>query len=192
MKTFTFRIGQLLIAATFICSCNTKLISIHGYNNDYDKLSESGKSRIHTLTSFRILENAEVYVVDPVSLKEEIARHPKSLVVLYSTNCNSSSCQTISSYEKFASNNGYHLFLTMISYEGVEQAIAQNPTCPIFVVDNDYYNEKRRFIYERYFLNDLIDYPTHTKYKDIPDEMENARLFFYENGKLVNVSKEIP
>ena len=192
MRAFAFQIGHLLVAAAFICSCNTRLISIHGYYNDYDKLSESGKAKIHTFTSFNTMENAEVYVINPVSLKEEIARHPKSLLAIYSTGCDSSVCQTISSYEKFASNNGYHLFLTMISYEGVEQAIAQNPTCPIFVVDNDYYNENRRFIYERYFLNDLIDYPTHTRYKDIPDQMENARLFFYENGKLVNVSKEIP
>ena len=192
MKTFGFRIGRLLIATTFICSCCTGLISIQGYYNDYDKLSESGKAKVHTLTSFNNLKDAEVYVIDPVTLKEEIAKHPMSIVVMYSTGCNSSTCQSISSYEKFATDNGYHLFLTMISYEGVEQAIAQNPTCPIFVVDNNYYNENRRFIYERYFLNDLIDYPTHTKYKDIPDEMENARLFFYENGKLVNVSREIP
>lgn len=192
MKALAFHIGYLLIAVTFVCSCSTKLISIHGYNNDYDKLSELGRAKIHTLTNFNILENAEVYVVAPVSLKEEIARHSKSVVVLYSTTCNSSDCQTISSYEKFAADNGYRLFLTMISYEGVEQAIAQNPTSPIFVVDNDYYKENRRFIYERYFLNDLIGYPTHTKYKDIPDEMENARLFFYEEGRLVNVLDRIP
>lgn len=173
--------------------CNVKLIVIEGYTNDYDKLNDSLKALVHPLVNFDSLEAENIYLITPELLKAELARHEKSIVyIFYGEGCNSEFCRKpISFYEQFAADGGCQLFVVLTSYLPVEQAVTQKPNVPLFVVDNDYYNERRRFIYERYFLNDLIGYPTCTRYKDIPDEFKLANLFMYEYDKFVGVCDSI-
>ena len=72
----------IIIAAIFLSSC-----SIEGFTNDYNKLSKSEKSLVHKMTCFDSLRPGEVYRINPVMLKEELSRHPKSLVSLYNVDC---------------------------------------------------------------------------------------------------------
>ncbi len=187
-----FRLICFVTVLTACHACNTRLIVVYGYDNDYHKLNDSMKALVHPLTSFDSLEVGRVYMINPELLKAELAHHPKSLVRLYSKGCNFPTCQQNPFCEQFADENGYRLFLIMTSYDALEQSIKQNPTHPLFVIDNDYYKENRRFIYERYFLNDLVGYPTRTRYKDIPEKYVKASLFMYEYDKFVDVLDVLP
>lgn len=66
----------------------------------------------------------------------------------------------------------------------------QSSDFPLFVIDNEYYGEQHRFIYERYFTNELMGLPRKTKYKDIPEEMD-GQLYYFEFGNLIKVANEL-
>ena len=180
----------IIIAAIFLSSC-----SIEGFTNDYNKLSKSEKSLVHKMTCFDSLRPGEVYRINPVMLKEELSRHPKSLVSLYNVGCSSPSCPvvpTMTELAQFADAHDCHLFLIMTNYIPIRYCPdIYSVSIPIYVIDNKYYREIRRYKYERYFLNDMIGYPTFTKYKDIPEEYQFPRLFVFEGDSIVGVIKDL-
>ena len=177
------------ILILFCQSCG--LVEISGYYNDYDKLTDAQKAVVHDFSGFDNAKLGCVYKIDIEQLKAELAIQPKSMVYLFSS-CNCGECIPLSVYEQYANDNGYNIIFVLRDYHELGKTLEQNIAHPIFVIDNDYYHENRRFIYERYFLNDLLGNPTKTKYKDIPEELQMASLFFYEKGKLVKTLNKLP
>lgn len=178
------------LSFAFVSCGNVQLVKVVGYNNDFAELTEEQKALVCSLVSFDNAELGKVYKVNPEQLKSELRNHEKSLVYVFSKGCNGAFCKRLSHYERYADENGYALFLVMRSYIAMPDALAQQPNCPLFVIDDDYFNEHRRFIYERYFANEMKGLPRKTKYKDIPENMQGDLLFF-ERGRLIKVSEEI-
>ena len=190
-KDFIFRIllyVQLFLVSEVFVSCG--MVKVVGYDNDFEELTEEQKGLVCELERFDQTEVGKVYKINPEQLKSELRNHPKSLVYVFSKTCNSSVCQSLSYYEQYAANNGYALFLVMKSYYAMPNAIMQQPDCPLFVIDDEYFNEHRRFIYERYFMNEMMGLPRKTKYKNIPDGMQGDLLFF-ERDQLILVSESL-
>lgn len=189
-------ISRLLLACVvFITMIGFHSCSIEGYTNDYNKLSSSEKALIHHIAKSDSLHAGEVYVIDPLTLKNELSHYPKTLVSLYNVGCSSSTCKVIPSMSdiaKFAEDHDCHLFLIMTDYNPIRYCTDINSiSFPIYVIDNSYYKENRRYKYERYFLNDLIGYPTHTKYEDIPEEYQLSLLFVFEHDNLIGVMDDL-
>ena len=178
------------LSFAFVSCGNVRLIKVVGYNNDFGELTEEQKTLVCNLVSFDSTELGKVYKVNPVQLKSELCNHAKSLVYVFSRSCNSMVCKPLSYYEQYAAKNGYVLFLVIRNYISMPDALAQQPNCPLFVIDDDYFNEHRRFIYERYFTNEMMGLPRKIKYKDIPKNRQGDLLFF-ECGRLIKVSEEI-
>lgn len=171
------------IALAFV-SCG--MVKVVGYNNDYDELTKEQKGLVYDLERFDQTEVGKVYKINPEQLKAELRNHPKSLVYVFSRGCNSGACKSLSYYEQYAAQNGYALFLVMKSYIAMPEALEQHLDCPLFVIDDDYFNEHRRFIYERYFTNEMMGLPRKTKYKNIPENMQ-GNLLFFERDQLIKV-----
>lgn len=74
----------------------------------------------------------------------------------------------------------------MVSYLHLGQTTEQNFKSPLFVIDNDYYNEKKKSKYFVYFENELMGKPKNEKYNYL------GSLYFFENGIFKNVYKELP
>lgn len=182
-------VGVIFVAMTGLLSC-----SIEGYTNDYNKLSASEKALVHQLTNFDSLHAGEVYAINPISLKKELSHHSKSLVSLYNVGCSSSSCKVVPSMSdmaKFAEDHDCQLFIIMTDYNPIRHCADRNISFPIYVIDDSFYGEKRRYKYERYFLNDLVGYPTHTKYENIPEEYQLSLLFVFEHDSLIGVMDDL-
>lgn len=184
---FLFCVQIFAVSLAFV-SCG--MVKVVGYNNDYDELTEEQKDLVYDLERFDQTEVGKVYKINPEQLKAELLNHPKSLVYVFSRGCNSAVCKTLSYYEQYATKNEYSLFLVMKSYIAMPEALEQHLDCPLFVIDDDYFNEHRRFIYERYFTNEMMGLPRKTKYKNIPENMQGDLLFF-ERDQLTKVSESL-
>ena len=187
-KTCFLRCFVFLAIALVFVSCG--MVKVVGYNNDYDELTEEQKGLVYDLDRFDRTEVGKVYKINPELLKAELRNHPKSLVYVFSRGCNSEACKSLSYYVQYAAKNGYTLFLVMKSYIAMPEALEQHLDCPLFVIDDDYFNEHRRFIYERYFTNEMMGLPRKTKYKNIPENMQ-GNLLFFERDQLIKVSESL-
>lgn len=183
---------HLLLFAFVLLNCSScGIIEVSGYYNDYDKLTEAQKSVVFGFQGFNNAKRGCVYKINPEQLKAELAIQPKSLVYLFSS-CGCGECIPLSVYEQYANDNGYSIIFVLRDYYKLGNSLEQDIAHPLFVIDNDFYHENRRFIYERYFLNDLLGNPTKMKYKDMPEEQQMASLFFYEKGNLVKTLQKLP
>lgn len=183
---------HLLLLAFVLLNCSScGIIEVTGYYNDYDKLTEAQKAVVHDFQGFDNAKLGCVYKINPEQLKAELAIQPKSMVYLFSS-CGCGECIPLSVFEQYANDNGYNIIFVLRDYYKLGNTLEQNIAHPIFVIDNDYYQENRRFIYERYFLNDLLGNPTKMKYKDMPEELQMVSLFFYEKGELVKTLQKLP
>ena len=185
---FVLRCFVFLAIALTVVSCG--MVKVVGYNNDYDELTEEQKALVYDLERFDQTEAGKVYKLNPEQLKAELRNHPKSLVYVFSRGCNGEACKSLSYYEQYAAKNRYALFLVMRSYVAMPEALEQHLDCPLFVIDDEYFNEHRRFIYERYFTNEMMGLPRKTKYKNIPDDMQ-GNLLFFERDQLIKVSESL-
>jgi hypothetical protein len=161
--------------------------TIQGLTNDYGKLSESQKSLISPLINFENLENEKIYIINPIQLKEELRKHPKSLVYVFTNGCVSKSCLPMNVYKNYAETNGYKLFLVMNGYVKLNETLDQHAEVPYFSIDNEFYGVSNRTKYSNYFENELMGIPKDTKHKTYP-----GNLFFFENGEFKNVYRELP
>lgn len=73
---------SLIIICIFLINC-----TIQGLTNDYKKLSVEQKSLILPLKSFEDLENGKIYSLNSTQLKEELKKHPKSIVYVFTNGC---------------------------------------------------------------------------------------------------------
>ncbi|HLV24632.1 MAG TPA: hypothetical protein VKY36_07635 [Moheibacter sp.] len=173
----------LSIFSLFTYSC----IQVYGLTNDYGKLPEEQKSLISPLESFENLENGKIYTLNSNQLKEELKKHPKSLVYVFTNGCTSKYCLPMNVYISYAEANDYQLFLVMNGYGRLNETLDQEAEVPYFAIDNEFYSVTNRSKYFRYFENELMDLPKETKHKEYP-----GNLFFFENGEFQNVSIELP
>lgn len=181
----------VVLALSMLMSCGQfGLIQIVGYYNDFESLDQEQKQRVRDLDGFDNLEQGLVYKINPLQLKAELANHPRSLVYVYSVGCDSSVCKPLAFYERYAEQKGYDVFFVMRSYYSMPKSLEQQSVHPLFVIDDSFYHERRRFVYERYFVNDMLGIKTETKYKDVPIDLQGSFLFF-ERDKLVKVANKL-
>lgn len=181
-------ISYILIVFTLIsCSINGSLVT--GLTSDYKKLSPDEQSKLLNLVRFDSIDNQHIYKINGVQLKNELQKHSKSLVYIFTNGCTSRLCLPMSNYENFAKENNYKLFLVMSGFGNLNETTKQRSevfTAPLFSIDNDFYDSNIRNNYTRYFENDLRGIARKEKPK-----WEGA-LFFFESGKLVSVNRELP
>ena len=185
---FTKVLFLLAVPLLFI-SCGS-LVEVNGLTNDFDKLSETQKALVVPFESFEATEAGFVYKVTASELKSGLKDCPKAMVRVFNPKCSSNSCQPMSYYQQYADDNGIYLIQVMISYAGFEEAILQSTDKPLFVIDDAAYGSKLRPVYERYFINELLDLPRKTKYDDIPENM-TGQIYFFEFGTLKEVKTEL-
>jgi len=162
---------------------------IIGLTNDFAKLNPAHKELIYPFRKIEEVEIGKIYKINALQLKEEIRKHPRSIVYIFDNGCSSPVCLPLYTYELYAQAHGYKLFLVMTGYNDLEKTLNQKIEIPLFAIDNEYYNKNFRNAYTRYFTNELLGYPINTKYKE---RELRGNLFFYENGKIIDVFLELP
>lgn len=177
------KIINLILLSSFTIFLNC---TIYGLTNDYTKLTQNEKILISKFESFEKLEIQKIYQINPKQLKKEIQKHPKSLVYVFKNGCTSKLCLPMNVYINFAEVNDYQLFMVMDGFANLQETLSQDAETPYFAIDNDYYGISNRNKYIRYFENELMNLPKETKHKEYL-----GNLFFFENGKFVNVEKEL-
>ena len=163
--------------------------AITGLTNDYSKLTPTQKTTIIPLDNFENLSQKNIYKITATQLKEELAKHPKSLVYVFSNGCTSELCKPMNIYENYAKRNGYQLFLVMNGYGNLEETLDQRDSFSsnLFSINNEYYPSRFRGVYTQYFENELTNKPMKEKAKEY-----EGSLFFFENGNLEKVLYELP
>lgn len=173
----------------FICCFSLASCTVYGLTNDYKKLSETEKTQIIPLENFSNLDTSHIYKINGSQLKEELKKHPKSLVYVFTNDCTSQYCLPMSNYERFAKENNYKLFLVMEGYSHLQKTTEQRSqvfTEPLFSIDNDFYNSWYSVRFHRLFENDLRGISR----KEKPEWAGN--LFFFEYDRLQKVTRELP
>ena len=160
---------------------------VQGWTNDFNKLSEAQQKIIVDLVDFQNLDKGFIYKINGQQLREELKNHSKSLVYIFSNGCSSDLCKPLSVYEEFARSNGYNLYLVMNGYANLDATLKQAVSNVLFVMDNDYYNEKLNYRYSRYFENDLKNRPINEKNREY-----YGSLYFFQGDSLVQILKELP
>ena len=165
-------------------SCKVQII---GITDDYKKLSEKQKSIIKPIDNFEKVDTGRIYTINAIQLKNEIKKYPKSLVYVFTNVCSAEFCKPLNFYEDFAKRHGYKLFLVMNGFGDINATIDQNISSPLFAIDGHHYNTKYRSTYTKYFQNELRD-----KNRDYKQKEYLGGLFFFQNGELTKISKELP
>ena len=160
---------------------------IEGITNDYGKLTIDQKKQIVELISFDDLKSNLIYKINGTQLKDELKKHPKSLVYIFKNGCTSKMCKPIMIYENYAKANGYKLFLVMNGYANLSETLNQPYSSILFSINNEYYKSNYRNTYLSYFENDISNKPLEYKSKEYL-----GNLFFFENDNLVKILLELP
>lgn len=160
---------------------------IRGITNDYQYLHENQKTKILPLSTFAEAKNGFVYMINGAQLRNELKNHEKSIVYVFKNGCTSDHCKPLIVYETFARNNGYQLFLVMDGYINFDASMDQHIAGNLFVIDNDYYKEKKRLKYSRLFENDLCNLPSEHK-----ENSYKGNLYFFNSDKLEKILIELP
>ncbi len=172
----------LLLISLFVSSSCT----VYGVTDDYRKLSEEQQQKVVPLVAFTETNNNHIYKVNGKQLREEIQKHPRALVYTFTNGCKSEYCLPMSTYEKYARDNGYQLFLVMQGFGNLNETVQQRSpvfTAPLYAMDADYYNSRFSWNFSKYFENDLRAQPRKTKNEWL------GSLYFFENGELVKVAR---
>lgn len=172
----------LLAITVLATSC-----SIQGFTNDYRGLPAEQKERIVPMNNFAEAQEGKIYKVNGAQLRTEIVNHPKALVYVFTNGCTSEYCKPLMVYEHFAKRNNYKLYLVMNGYRALDKTLEQPVSSPLYSIDNDYYHKSWRSLYVNYFTNDLTGKPFKEKEKEYLGDM-----YFFENGKLEKVVRELP
>lgn len=179
MRHFLF-----IVSLISLTSC-----TVYGVTNDYKKLSETEKTQIVPLKNFSDLDNTKIYKINGQQLKTELAKHPKSLVYIFTNGCTSKYCLPMSNYERFAKENNYKLFLVMEGYAQLQKTTEQRSEVfkePLYSIDNDSYNSWYSVRYQRLFANELRGIEKKAK-----PEWEGS-LYFFNYDKLEKVTRDLP
>ena len=173
-----------LIIAFSASSC-----TIYGLTDDYKKLYPEEQNKIVKLENFNHVNSSNIYKINGLQLKEELKNHPKSIVYTFKNGCSSVYCLPMSTYEKYAKDNGYKLFLVMSGYGNLQETTKQRSevfTETLYAIDSDYYETRFNSTFHKYFTNDLRELNRKAK-----PEWEGS-LYFFEKDKLLKVTRELP
>lgn len=178
------KIALAILLSLFLTSC-----TVYGWSNDYKKLSAEQQSSIVDLQSFENTNPQNIYKITGNQLKQELKKHPKSLVYIFTNGCVSEYCLPMSNYEKYAKENNYKLFLVMNGYGHLDETTKQRSevfTEPLYSISNEAYNSNTRWKYSRYFENELrgIDKKSKSKWE--------GSLYFFNYDKLEKVMQDLP
>lgn len=179
------RILLLLTTVLMLSSCS---VTVYGLTDDYKKLTRDRQNRIVPLRSFAETDTVSVYKINGHQLREELRKHPKALVYTFTNGCPSAYCLPMSTYEKFAKENGYRLFLVMEGFGNLNETTKQRSavfTAPLYAIDAGYYQTKYSWNFSKYFENDLRGQPRKTKNEWL------GSLYFFENGNLIKVTRDL-
>ena len=165
----------------FVISCLSVSCTIYGVTNDYGKLSNPEKERIVEFDSNIKLSLDKVYRISGNQLLEEIKKYPKVMVYEFTNGCTGATCYPLTSFENYAKENQYTLFLVMNGYGDLNKSLIEPILSPLFAIDNYYYKSNIRGSYRKKFLKDmLLDVPEADK---IVKEFYGG-IYLFENGKL--------
>lgn len=178
------KIFTLIIVSFLLLSCR-----ISGLTNDYSKLNEEDKSRIVALENFGDYNTQIIYKISGKQLRNEIAKHEKSLVYIFKNGCTSDLCRPMHVYENYAKQNGYELFLVMEGYGNLYATLGQrnNFTSQLFSINTDLYDSRYRAVYTRMFENELLKKDINYKPKEYL-----GSLFFFEGSRLDKITMDLP
>lgn len=175
---------MLLLASLSLSSC-----TVYGLNDDYKKLYPEQQRLIVPLQSFQNTDSEHIYKIHGKQLREELKNHPKSIVYTFSNGCKSTYCLPMSTYEKYARENGYKLFLVMNGFGRLSETTKQRSdlfTEPLYAMDSKYYGKTILNTYSKYFENELRGQELKTKIE------WQGNLFFFERDQLVKVTRDLP
>lgn len=176
---------QLLVFISLIAisiSC-----SIRGITNDYDKLTETQKTKIVQLINFDDAKPGLVHKINGSQLRSELKKHTKSIVYIFKNGCTSDYCKPLMVYESYAKANGYSLFLVMDGYINLDASLDQHISGTLFAIDNYHYKNNKRVTYTKYFINELLGKPLDSK-----QEEYKGNLFLFTVDKLEGIVRELP
>jgi hypothetical protein len=176
------KIILFLFITLIVTSCR-----VQGLTNDLGKLNEDEKMKIIELSSFDNLDNKFIYKINGLQLNEELKKHPKSIVYIFKNGCTSKQCYPLFTYENYAKNNGYKLFLVMDGYADLYETLEQPFTSILFSINNEYYNSKYRITYSRYFENEITNKPREEKRKDYL-----GNIYFFKFNNLEKIVNDLP
>lgn len=165
----------------FIVSYLSVSCTIYGLTNDYGKLNQLEKESIENFDSTSELSHGKVYKINGSQLLEEIQKHPKVMVYEFKNGCTSATCYPLKSFEKYAKENQYILFLVMNGYDHLNESLIEPISSPLFAIDNYYYRSNMRGSYRKKFLKDML--------LEVPEADRIVKEFYggiylFENGKL--------
>lgn len=183
-KKLTMKIILSMLFFLSLTSC-----TVYGVTNDYKKLSEKEKTTVVALESFDKTDTQHVYKINGQQLKSELAKHPKSLVYIFTNGCTSQYCLPMSNYERFAKENNYRLFLVMEGYSHLNKTTEQRSEVfkqPLYSIDNDFYNSWFSVRYHRLFANELRGIEKTAKPK------WEGGLYFFNYDKLEKITRDLP
>lgn len=144
--------------------------------SNYNDLPEGWKERIVSLTTFEEVKTDQITKINGNQLREELKKYPIAIVHTLANGCSSN--VSLEEYEQFALKNGYKLFIVMLGYEYAFLTYNQKRESPLYAIDTDYYTQKRRSVYGKNFLNDLLGRDAHEKIKYESD-------YFFEYGQVI-------
>ncbi len=169
----------------FIITCSS-CITITGLKDDFDKLNEKEKSLIHKFSPDVELIEGNVYLINAQQLKNELAKHEKSIVYCFTNGCSSEKCEPINNYIEYAEENGYKLFLVMNGFGNISATLDQSAPTPYYAIDGKFYNSRYRSKYTRRFENDLLSKPLDFKEKEY-----KGNLFFFEGINYIETKNKL-
>jgi hypothetical protein len=179
-RRFLYLFGCIALFGLAFQSC-----LVQGLTNDFKQLTDDQKTLIQPFENLNALEPDKVYKVNAAQLKANMLEIPKSIVHIFNGACPHQTT-LISDFEKYAKEHGYRLFMVLIGYTDLSKTTMQTYEGPLFVIDNDYYDEKYGFRYIRYFRNDLMGKPLKSKEKDYAGDS-----FFFEYGELKQITNSL-
>jgi hypothetical protein len=180
---YLYQMRKILLLSTFVLlqSCQ-----IAGLTNDYSKLSAGEKALIVDGDSFDKTTTTKIYKITGTQLRDDIAKQPKAFVYVFTNGCHSPNCKPMKVYEIYAKEHGYKLYLVMSGYGNLHETLEQRNAfeSPLYAIKTEAYDSRYRTVFERCFSNELVQRPK--------KEGRNGCLFFFENGKFVSESWELP
>jgi hypothetical protein len=171
----------------FVCYALATACMVQGLTNDYNRLTDAQKAKVVELESFQVVQPGFIYKINAQQLKEELHNQEKSIVYIFSNGCTAEWSKPLSVYEEYALVNGYELFLVMTAYTNLAATLNQPHSSNLYVIDNEYYNQRISYNYLRYFQNELTNKPLKEK-----NRKYEGNLYFFKGSDLMGIFMELP
>lgn len=147
--TILKRITLLLIIIT------TTSCSVFKTKDHYVSLPQSWQELVVPLKTFELASRSEITKINGQQLQLELKNHKKAVVLFVVNYCPSNS--NLKHLETYCLKNEYKLFIVMYNFDRVPFIFNQDIETPIFVMDSDFYKNRKENDYIKAFENDLGD-----------------------------------